>query len=131
MFHKIPLNQEQNAATVHVPVVASYACTCRSFTHSAKYFSVYMLYSNMMCSKQTKQMASHVAIAIYMQPVKLCRSILYKSRSVAIPQTVNTVPFPVEEDSIIFKHELICETILDNHHMIPFYLKIYTIIQNT
>ena len=77
-----------------------------------------MLYSNMMCSKQTKQIASHVVIAIYMQPVKLCRIILYKSRSVAIPQTVNTVPFPVEENSI--KHELICETILDNHHMIPF-----------
>ena len=72
----------------------------------------------MVCSKETKQIASHVAIA--MQLIKLRKIILYKSRSVAIPQTVNAVPFHVEEDSIIFEHELICETILDNHHMIPF-----------
>ena len=86
----------------------------------------------MVCSKQTKPTASQVAIiATYMQPVKLCRIILYKSRSVFLEQLANAIPFPVEEDSTIFEHELICETILDNYHIIPFYLKIYTIIQNT
>ena len=41
----------------------------------------------MVCSKQTKPTASQVAIiATYMQPVKLCRIILYKSRSVFFDQ---------------------------------------------
>ena len=41
----------------------------------------------MVCSKQTKPTASQVAIiATYMQPVKLCRIILYKSRSVFLKQ---------------------------------------------
>ena len=71
----------------------------------------------MVCSEQTKLTASQVAIiATYMQPVKLCRIILYKPRSVYIPRTVIAIP-PVEEDSTIFEHELICETILDNHHI--------------
>ena len=33
-----------------------------------------------------QQTASQVAIATYMQPVKLCRIILYKSRSVFLKQ---------------------------------------------
>ena len=72
----------------------------------------------MVCSKQTKVTASQVAIATFMQPVKLCRIILYKSLSVLLEQLMLYVPFPVEEDSTIFEHELICKTILDNHHII-------------
>ena len=41
---------------------------------------------NQVCSKQTKQIASQVAIATCMQPVKLCRIIVYKSRSVFLKQ---------------------------------------------
>ena len=80
----------------------------------------------MVCSKPTKQTASHVAIATYMQLVKLCRITLYNS----IPRTDNAALFPVEEDSIIFKHELICETTLDNHHMILFYFCLFENLHN-
>ena len=38
----------------------------------ASYYIIVAIYSNMVCSKQTKQTASQVAIATYMQPVKLC-----------------------------------------------------------
>ena len=99
---------------------------CHIFLQVASYYIIVAIYSNMVCSKPTKQTASHVAIATYMQPVKLCRIILHNS----IPWTVNAVPFPVKEDSIIFKHELICETILDNHHMIPFYFCLFENLHN-
>ena len=102
---------------------------CHIFLQVASYYIIVAIYSNMVCSKQTKQTASHVAIATYMQPVKLCRIILYKSRSVFL-RTVNALPFPVEEDSIIFEHELICETILDNHQMIPFYFCLFENLHN-
>ena len=43
----------------------------------------------MVCSKETKPTASQVAIiATYMQPVKLCRIILYKFRSVFLEQLI-------------------------------------------
>ena len=48
----------------------------------------------MVCSKQTKLTASQVAIiATFMQPVKLCRTISYKSRSVFLEQLMlYTIP---------------------------------------
>ena len=87
----------------------------------------------MVCSKQTKQIASHVAIAIatYMQPVKLCSCIsldqllflkqltLYHSLSKRTPSYLNmnwyVKPFL---------------TIITWYHFISGYLKIYIIIQN-
>ena len=106
---------------------------CQIFLQVASYYIIVQLaiYSNLVCSKQTKQIPiqpcsySYVATCNQLKCVESFNANL----QISIPRPVNAIPFPIEEDSIIFEHELICETILDNH-MIPFYFCLFENLHN-